>query len=413
MRALIMYSDVPPDGSNETGALRRLRMYVNSIKLIATSIDLLFYASESYVEGVGDCSALSEQQSDYWGRQLNISVIPRRRRRETNWNHYVTSSMSVRDHPHFFAFCGPEALDAVTEALKKKPDFIHVFTLAAFLPILRIGEKLPPIFFDIDDVEHKSRFRRSIERPMTFGKLLSVSQIGAIHYAERRANRLALRTLVCSETDKRYLKTLGFQRVVTVPNAIGKVRSPPPLPAAPILGFIGNFWHPPNLAAAEHLVKTLWPSIKQQIPGARLLIAGKPVDLLASSKQPVDGVEYLGYVDDLHDFYRSIRVICCPIMAAGGTRVKLIEAALYGRPIVSTRIGAEGLDFEPEAEIYIRKLDRDFANGCMTLLTDWAACQRLGDAARARAESLYDADMIEQRISTMIGSALGLDNAGT
>jgi glycosyltransferase involved in cell wall biosynthesis len=56
-------------------------------------------------------------------------------------------------------------------------------------------------------------------------------------------------------------------------------------------------------------------------------------------------VEFRGFVDDLSALYAETRIVCCPIVIGSGTRIKLVEAASYARPIVATRIGAEGLDF--------------------------------------------------------------------
>ena len=70
-------------------------------------------------------------------------------------------------------------------------------------------------------------------------------------------------------------------------------------------------------------------------------------------------MSFAGFVDDLAPWYRSARVVCCPIYHGSGTRVKIIEAAAYAKAIVSTRLGAEGLEFEDGREIMLARRSGD------------------------------------------------------
>jgi glycosyltransferase involved in cell wall biosynthesis len=63
-------------------------------------------------------------------------------------------------------------------------------------------------------------------------------------------------------------------------------------------------------------------------------------------------------------------VVCTPILSGGGTRVKIIEAAAYGRPIVSTRIGAEGIEMQDGNGIFLQDDSKSFAEACIRLLND-------------------------------------------
>jgi glycosyltransferase involved in cell wall biosynthesis len=115
-----------------------------------------------------------------------------------------------------------------------------------------------------------------------------------------------------------------------------------------------------------------------------------------------ENVEYLGYVRDLDGLYANTRVVCCPMLNGGGTRVKLIEAAAYARPMVSTHIGAEGLDFEDGKEILLRDDDESFAEACTILLQDATVRRTMGLAARMRMQELYDADRTADKIRALM-----------
>src|SRR5262249_5552633 len=110
------------------------------------------------------------------------------------------------------------------------------------------------------------------------------------------------------------------------------------------------------------------------------------------------GVEFTGFVDDLEALYQQSRVVCCPVLAGGGTRIKIIEAAACGKPIVSTRIGAEGLEMVDGMELLLRDEPKSFAEACLRLLKDSTLCNKLGYAARAAVIRYYDRSRVIQSI---------------
>ena len=214
---------------------------------------------------------------------------------------------------------------------------------------------------------------------------------------EYRAVRLAKLTFVCSETDRRYLTNrLYLQNVVTVPNAVS-IPEPQPVTEEPTLLFLGSP-HVPNLFAAEFLIKCIWPCIYRKIPTARLVIAGLPPNKISKSCHSTPGVEITGFVSDLDGLYKRTRVVCAPILSGGGTRIKIIEAAAYGKSIVSTRLGAEGIEMSDGRELLLRDDPRSFAKACLKLLKDTALCKKLGDAARTTAVRYHDRNKVIQLI---------------
>lgn len=112
-----------------------------------------------------------------------------------------------------------------------------------------------------------------------------------------------------------------------------------------VLGFIGNFGHTPNLDALQWLLGEIFPRLKEREPRARLIVAGRS---FPGSLKPLcasdAGVTFMEDVENLEDFYSRIGVFINPIRKGRGLRTKVVEAAAFGRPILSTRLGAEGLD---------------------------------------------------------------------
>lgn len=112
----------------------------------------------------------------------------------------------------------------------------------------------------------------------------------------------------------------------------------------PVFGFIGNYGHSPNLDALTWLFDEVIPAVSARCPRARFVIAGKGIPAWAAGRRAENAsIELREDVPDLRGFYADISVFLNPIRTGKGLRTKLIEAAAFGRPIVSTALGAEGL----------------------------------------------------------------------
>lgn len=409
MKALILTSMQPSlSMEHRVGITHRFQLFLDAIAQVARAVRIVHIVPEALVAAQGDLAALSRQQSAFWGREVAVSLIPRRVRGETAFDHYARGVARAAEQPPFSSFAGPEQAAQVARVVgAEAPELLFVHRMQAMCALLRAGPEVVRragrMFFDLDDVEHRVQVRSVLTPPRWPGKLAYLSHIPALFAAERRGAMLAERTFVCSERDRVHLARLGVPRVAVVPNALPMPAVPPGVCAAPVLMFIGAYEYPPNAEAAERLVRRVFPLVRRQVPGARLLLAGKGAEGVGALASGVpEGVEVLGFVPDLAGLYAGTRVVVCPLSNGGGTRLKLVEAALYARPIVSTRMGAEGLDFADGVEAVLRDDDAGFAEACVALLRDDAACARLGAAARVRAEGAYEAGRIVARVREMM-----------
>ena len=100
-------------------------------------------------------------------------------------------------------------------------------------------------------------------------------------------------------------------------------------------------------------------------------------------------MEFTGTVPDMRDEIAKAETCVVPLRIGSGTRLKILEAAAMGKPIVSTTLGAEGLDFVNGEEIVLADDPAKFAEAVAELLADPGARRKLGDAARNRAERGY------------------------
>jgi glycosyltransferase involved in cell wall biosynthesis len=166
-------------------------------------------------------------------------------------------------------------------------------------------------------------------------------------------------------------------------------------PDVPLLTFVGKLDYLPNVRAVEYIAKTIAPAVWEHHPQARFVIIGQGEEAVASYGH--DGVVFTGFVDarpgvqpNLSDYLSASDVVLVPLDSGSGTRLKILEAAANARPVVSTRIGAEGQSFVDGEEILLTdEVDQAFVHATLRLLNDAELRQRIGVAARAKVLAEY------------------------
>jgi glycosyltransferase involved in cell wall biosynthesis len=270
------------------------------------------------------------------------------------------------------------------------------------VPLLLSRQPFPAICFDLGDIDHVVFTRDAQQPPHWRGKPLLKLRVPLIKRWERNALRAAARTFVCSNFDRDQLvRVHGRSRLDVVPNAVN-IPSLSESTSQPTLLFLGRMTYAPNAAAAAYLMRAIWPHIRAALPVARLMIAGLHPELVPGHDRPPPGVEFLGFVDDLAALYDQVAVVCAPILSGSGTRIKIVEAAAYGKPVVSTTIGAEGLDMEDGKHLLLRDDPVEFARACVALLDDPDQARRLGSAARAFVAERYARPAVVENIRRML-----------
>jgi glycosyltransferase involved in cell wall biosynthesis len=408
MRSLIItqFAAFQPEQAVE-GAHQRLRTFASAIARISGEVEFLCFVRDEDVAAHADAAALNEAQSAYWGFPVRMTLMAGATRRETFWRHYGAGIFSLSEQPDFYAFASEEHARAIAERLECRPDLVFVHRLKPMGALLRSGRRPRHMFFDLDDIEHKVRIRTALAPPIWPGKLAYCTHVPAIWAAEHRGAALSRTVFVCSETDRRHLRRVGFgANVAVIPNGIRIPAKVPNVTQEQTVLFIGSLGYRPNRDGAERLLTRIWPMIRERVPGARLLIAGRSPEGIPSFRNPPPGVTFTGFVASLDHLYAQSRIVVCPLTVGGGTRIKLLEAASYARPMVSTRIGAEGLAFIEDEEILLRDDDRSFADACARLLEDDALCAALGGSARAKVAAIYDVERIRDKIASQMAGQM-------
>jgi glycosyltransferase involved in cell wall biosynthesis len=155
--------------------------------------------------------------------------------------------------------------------------------------------------------------------------------------------------------------------------------------------FVGTMNWPPNADAVTWFARQAWPIVRARRPDAQLDVLGAcPPRRVAALAQEGGAIRVVGYVEDLAARLGDAGVFVVPLRAGAGMRVKILDALARGLPIVSTRVGCEGLAVTHERDILIADTAREFAGAVVRVLDDPSLAERLGRNGRALAERVYD-----------------------
>jgi glycosyltransferase involved in cell wall biosynthesis len=379
-----------------------MRLFLDALASIG-ELELLFYVPEHIASAPGAAARYATDFARYWHLSVSVNLC---QRVPPVSPHALFSADLVRS-PFGRGTRGPEQLAALSRLLAKNFSAIVIHRLNAAYPLLGLPKSPVPVLFDFDDVEHVAFIRSVRQPPIWRTKFLWYLQLPAIIRLERSIAKRANATFVCSEHDARYLRSVWrMPRVVPIRNAVDiPSQIEEPRRTHTVL-FVGRLSYGPNAVAADYLVDKIWPRIRSAIPNARLLIVGGRPESTRAFHRHVPGVTFLGYVPDLAPIYSEANVVCCPIWSGSGTRVKIIEAAAFGKAIVSTTLGAEGLAFDNDKEILLRDDSGAIAEACIALLTNHQAACQLGSEARNKAKRLYDREVVIDQIRAVVSTTI-------
>ncbi len=310
------------------------------------------------------------------------------------------------------------ALDGLPLELK----FLHSATLEA-----KIRKAAAEGGFDIVQVEHSrmAYYLRALPEDLQRKSVLTLhnityDQFGRISQVElnpvqrfraslysrqmrdwepRYAGRFA-RVVVVSRLDQEMVLELNpHLHTEVIPNGVD-VQRYQPLPVQrddPVMLFIGTMSYAPCVDGAIFFSQQVLPLIRKAIPNARFLIVGADPDPEVRALES-EAVEVTGRVPEIEPYYSRASICVVPLRAGGGTRLKILEAMAFGRPVVSTSIGCEGLEVRDGQDLLVADEPEKIAAQVIRLLTDKDLYRQIADEARKTVEAQYDWDAIAGRL---------------
>jgi glycosyltransferase involved in cell wall biosynthesis len=256
---------------------------------------------------------------------------------------------------------------------------------------------------DFDDIMSRFIKRQLNATPNSLvNTLLQWREVRLVEKAERAIATWDAVSL-CSDIDvKEMSAALPLGHFVKVPNVVDRPLLPPPDGTANIL-FVGNLSFPPNEHGLRRFVIEIWPRVISARPDARLDVVGLRPSVQLRALLNKCQIALHANVSSVEPFYRRCAIVVCPIFFGGGTRIKLLEAMAYGRPIVSTTIGVEGLGIKSHQQAIIADDIGDFAEAIIRLLNDTTLAAELAADARLLQQLQFVPEVINVAVTQMIG----------
>lgn len=299
---------------------------------------------------------------------------------------------------------GEEKKAVVDELNLEKYDLIHAET---FYVMPHIPDTNVPILLVDQTIEFQvyQHFVKSKKNILI--KLLLYLDVFKIKYWELKFWQKADMVVAVSESDKeKMLKLVNLLRVRVVPNGAGedlmnvwKKRNPQKIPT---IFFQANFSWLQNIEAAGNLVNQVFPLIKKKIPNAQCWIVGQ------SAKEKVGGLKSKDVkvinlentdINGVVEAYQKATVFVAPLEGPGGTRLKILGAMAAGVPIVTSKIGIEGIEAQDQREVLIAENWKEMAEKTILLLENKKIYDLLTKNARRLVEEKYSYKSIADLLS--------------
>jgi glycosyltransferase involved in cell wall biosynthesis len=210
------------------------------------------------------------------------------------------------------------------------------------------------------------------------------------------------RCIVVSGEDKRILQEMcGSKNFEVVPNGVDTeyFRMDQTNSDTDGLVWVGSMSDQYNRDAVNYFMKDIFPLIKSALPNCKMVFVGKsPPEEILWQQQHYDDVITPGYVEDIRPYVSGASVFIAPMRSGSGTKLKVLNAMAQGKPVVTTSVGAEGIEAEPDEEIVVADIPKEFAEKTVYLLRHPNVARRIGLRGRNVVEEKYAWNVIENKL---------------
>jgi len=266
---------------------------------------------------------------------------------------------------------------------------VEFVQMAALQPRLSAGRRFRTVL-DEHNIEFDIVKRTASAEVSTARRLYSAIDWRKLKREEVAAWRRFDGVSVTSERDGAILSELEPRtKVSVVPNGVDIDLFKPATtePDRDSLLFFGAMNYYPNQDGLTYFIEQIFPLILAKRPSTKLWVVGPAPDSVKRLQSP--NIEVTGFVDAVEPYIDAATAAIVPLRLGGGTRLKIVEAMSKAKPIISTRIGAEGIDVVDGESALLADDPRRFADHVESVLADAALAKRLGAAARQLAEARY------------------------
>lgn len=351
---------------------------------------------------------------------LRVSAIPEELRERTRIEGvFVDTSLNIvdaftdlvtADNYNISRFFSPDMDIRLIQLLSQEEfDIIHLESLfvTPYIPTLRRYSQAK-IVLRSHNLEHviqeriASGERNILKKP--YRKFLARQ----LKTYERNVLQQVDGVAAITEADARHMGEHGCTTpIITLPFGVDPSEYEAPRPkGGPIFFHLGSMDWLPNEEGIRWLLRAVWPRVIAQWPTAKLHLAGNrmPKDMIRAR---LPGTTVVGRVPDANRYMSQRHVMLVPLFSAGGMRVKIIEGMAMGKCVISTTIGAEGIEHTPGTNILIADTAAAFTEQIGKVLADPDWADGIGAQARELIHERHANAKINQDLVSFYASLIG------
>ena len=261
--------------------------------------------------------------------------------------------------------------------------------LSVYWPIIRHSPAQKVL--NLYDLESELLRRHAEVLPPGLNRWIYLSSARRMENLEKELSHEADLIWTVSEKERGHLLNPDTDLpVYLAPNGVdcSAIEPLPPQNGKEIL-FVGSFQYYPNVDGVQFFVNQVMPEVLKRCPQAVFRMVGRQPDKRIKALHKPPSIILTGEVDELEPCYRNAQVCVVPLRSGGGTRLKILEAMAYGRPVVSTTVGAEGIDVEHNRNILIADQPAEIAEAVCRVLNGPNLARNLTEEGRRLVESRY------------------------
>ena len=268
--------------------------------------------------------------------------------------------------------------------------------LMSYLPIITAPHPRPLMICDWHNIESELMSRYSGHEPNILKRAYAGKTARLMGDFERRAMREFDAHVAVSQRDAQQLRSLNPDaQVFVIENGVDTAH----YEEAAVDGglrkrnrivFVGSMDYHANIDGAVSFARDVWPGVRDRHPELIFTIVGRDPAPEVRELRSTPGIKVTGTVDDVRPFYREALAAVVPLKVGGGSRLKILEAMAAGVPVVSTTLGAEGLDVHDGEDILIADTNEQLAEKIVSVIESEKLWQRISAAGRTLVADRYD-----------------------
>ena len=304
---------------------------------------------------------------------------------------------------HVSRFFQPEVAEKLVDLLQNTTFDIVQLEGIFMMPYLRLirENSTAKIVLRTHNVEHQI-WERAIPAAKPVLRAFLKNQTKKLKRYEHWCAKEVDAVVAISENDARYFKVFN-EKIITIPCGIAQVSEADQINHRAFFHLGAMDWLP-NQQGVNWLLEKVWPLVIEKDPSLELHLAGRAMSDDLKNKN-VQGVKVHGEVEDAQAFRQKHGIMLVPLLAGSGIRIKIIEGLAEGLPIISTKIGAEGIPGTHNEDILLCQSEEEFAESMLFLANNPEKCHAIGkNAALLATENFMNKNLANRLLAFLNGT---------